>query len=411
MPANLKVNPTTAVATLLLVFLFVQIPLTQNTDDKTHINVYHILLLMLPFFYLPSLKYFRVNAATVFIAVLTLTTILAIPDYGAGLRSTQLIFVMTAFFMGSMYGRKFVDRDWSKIFKIVFGCTVIFIILRDIAFAGQLAAIYTRTGYATDMLYLSTGGRNIEASLLVMLSILLLGTRFYVPSILLALLTSGMMQSRAGLIGCAISLWIYLWRTRKGKFYYLNLALGLALLILICALISTSVIDIPLLDRFNLKSETALEQNGVGRLALWHYAGIALDKNLFGYGIGNGVPVMEKLSGMTFVENNVHNVYLQFLLEGGVQSLAAYLLMIGAMLLKRVTTPMQRNIKAYLICYLVLSTIQFNGSEAYLWFFVGAFFAFPSPPVTAASAGFNPRLRSAAASPAHATALEHDTRR
>ena len=120
---------------------------------------------------------------------------------------------------------------------------------------------------------------------------------------------------------------------------------------------------------------------------------------------------MEKLSGITFVENNVHNVYLQFLLEGGVQSLAAYLLMIGAMLLKRVTTPMQRNIKAYLICYLVLSTIQFNGSEAYLWFFVGAFFAFPSPPVTAASAGSNPRLRSAAASPAHATALEYDTRR
>ena len=241
-------------------FLFVQIPLTQNTDDKTHINVYHILLLILPFFYIPSLKHFRVSAATVFIAILTLTTILATPNYGAGLRSTQLIFVIAAFFMGSMYGRKFVDRDWSKIFKIVFGCTVIFIILRDIAFAGQLAAIYTRTGYATDMLYLSTGGRNIEASLLVMLSILLLGTRFYVPSILLALLTSGMMQSRAGLIGCAISLWIFLWRTRKGKFYYLNLALGLALLVLICALISTSVIDIPLLDRFNLKSETALEQ-------------------------------------------------------------------------------------------------------------------------------------------------------
>jgi len=102
-----------------------------------------------------------------------------------------------------------------------------------------------------------------------------------------------------------------------------------------------------------------------------------LHKNLLGYGIGNGVPVMEKLSGIAFVENNVHNVYLQFLLEGGVQSLAAYLIMIVAILFKRATTPMQRNVKAYLICYLVLSTIQFNGSEAYLWFFIGAFFAFP----------------------------------
>lgn len=377
MPTSLRFSPTKAIAALLLVFLFVQIPLTQNTDDKTHINVYHILLLLLPFLYVPSLKHFRINTATIFIVVLTITTIFAAPAYGAGLRSTQLVFVVMAFFMGSMYGRKFDDRDWTKIFSIVFVCTVIFVILRDIAFAGQLAAIYTRTGYAANMLYLSTGGRNIEASLLVMLSILLLGTRLYFPSIMLALLTSGMMQSRAGLIGTAISLWIFLWRTRKNKLYYLNLALGLALLVLMAALIFTSVVDIPVLDRFNLKSETELEQNGVGRLVLWHYAGVALHKNLLGYGIGNGVPVMEKLSGIAFVENNVHNVYLQFLLEGGVQSLAAYLIMIVAILFKRATTPMQRNVKAYLICYLVLSTIQFNGSEAYLWFFIGAFFAFP----------------------------------
>ena len=395
MPNSLRLNPIKAVATLLLVFLFVQIPLTQNTDDKTHINVYHILLLTLPFLYVPSLKHFRVNMATIFIVVLTLTTIFAAPAYGAGLRSTQLVFVVMAFFMGSMYGRKFDDQDWTKIFSIVFVCTVIFVILRDIAFAGQLAAIYTRTGYAENMLYLSTGGRNIEASLLVMLSILLLGTRFYFPSVMLALLTSGMMQSRAGLIGTAISLWIFLWRTRKTKLYYLNLALGMALLVLVAALIFTSVVDIPVLDRFNLKSETTLEENGVGRLALWHYAGVALHKNLLGYGIGNGVPVMEKLSGIDFVENNVHNVYLQFLLEGGVQSLVAYLIMIVAILAKRATTRIQRNVKAYLICYLVLSTIQFNGSEAYLWFFIGAFFAFPTwsaqeesdPPVTSGRRG------------------------
>ena len=395
MPNSLRLNPIKAVATLLLVFLFVQIPLTQNTDDKTHINVYHILLLTLPFLYVPSLKHFRVNTATIFIVVLTLTTIFAAPAYGAGLRSTQLVFVVMAFFMGSMYGRKFDDQDWTKIFSIVFVCTVIFVILRDIAFAGQLAAIYTRTGYAENMLYLSTGGRNIEASLLVMLSILLLGTRFYFPSVMLALLTSGMMQSRAGLIGTAISLWIFLWRTRKTKLYYLNLALGMALLVLVAALIFTSVVDIPVLDRFNLKSETTLEENGVGRLVLWHYAGVALHKNLLGYGIGNGVPVMEKLSGIDFVENNVHNVYLQFLLEGGVQSLVAYLIMIVAILAKRATTRIQRNVKAYLICYLVLSTIQFNGSEAYLWFFIGAFFAFPTwsaqeendPPVTSGRRG------------------------
>lgn len=377
MPTHLRLNPTKAIATVLLVFLFVQIPLIQSTEDKSHINVYHILLLVLPVLYLPSLKHFRFNAATLFITVLCVTTMFATLNYGGGLRSTQLVFVITAFFMGSMYGRKFDDQEWTKILSIVFVCAFVFVILRDIAFSGQLAAIYTRTGYDDNVLYLSTGGRNIEASLLVMLSILLLGSRLYLPSILLALLTSGSMQSRAGLIGCAISLCIFLWRARKNKPYYLTLALSLAMLTLAAGLVLTSVVDIPVLDRFNLKSETDLAQNGVGRLALWHYAGVALQKNLFGYGIGNGVPIMEKLSGLEFVENNVHNVFLQFLLEGGVQSLITYVIMIVAILAKRATTRVQRNVKAYLFCYLMLSTIQFNGSEAYLWFFIGAFFAFP----------------------------------
>lgn len=377
MSASLRISPVKAIATLIVVFLFVQVPLSQNTDDKTHINVYHILLITLPFLYLPALKHFKLHLGWMFIAVLTATTIAAAPAYGAGLRSTQIVFVIMACFMGGMYGRKFGDQEWTRIFAITFICAVIFVILRDIAFAGQLKAIYTRSGYADNMLWLSTGGRNIEASLLVMLSILLLGTRLYYPSIFLALFTSGSMQSRAGLIGCAISLMIYLWRARKGKLYYLTFFLGLALLVLAAGLILTSVIDIPVLDRFNLKSETELEQNGVGRLALWHFAGVALHKNLLGYGLGNGVPVMEKLSGLEFVENNVHNVYLQWLLEGGVQSLAVYVLMIIAILAKRATTRIQRNVKAYLVCYLVLSTIQFNGSEAYLWFFIGAYFAFP----------------------------------
>jgi len=136
----------------------------------------------------------------------------------------------------------------------------------------------------------------------------------------------------------------------------------------------SSVIDIPVIDRFNLQAETQLEQKNVGRLALWTSAGTALEHNLMGYGVGNGVPVMEQISGLEFVENNVHDIYLQFLLEGGVQSLLLFLALAGHILFSR-TDGQQGNVKAFLLCYLMLAFIEFSGYEAYFWFFVGMFYA------------------------------------
>ncbi len=136
----------------------------------------------------------------------------------------------------------------------------------------------------------------------------------------------------------------------------------------------SSVIDIPVLDRFNLQAETQLEHKNVGRLALWTSAGTALKQNLLGYGVGNGVPVMEQISGLTFIENNVHDIYLQFLLEGGVQSLLLFLALAAHILFTR-TEGQQGNIKAFLLCYLMLAFIEFSGYEAYFWFFVGMFYA------------------------------------
>ena len=48
------INKTRAAAITLMAMLFVQIPLTHSTASKSHINVYHILLLLMPMLYLPA---------------------------------------------------------------------------------------------------------------------------------------------------------------------------------------------------------------------------------------------------------------------------------------------------------------------------------------------------------------------
>lgn len=368
------IHRTRAAAVALMAMIFVQVPLTHSAASKSHVNVYHLLLLALPVLYLPAARYLKVNPATAFIATMIATSAAAGATYGGGLRSTLLVFVAASYFLGVVFGRKLADVDLRRIFVWILGCCIAFILVRDAVYAGSLGAVYARSEGASGILYMSTGGRNIEASLLALLSILLLGTRAYPIAAGIALLTSGMMLSRAGLVGAAVSIGIAAWRARKTRHYYLYTFLGVAMVVLMAGLVVSSVIDIPVLDRFNLQAETQLEHKNVGRLALWNTAGLALDHNLFGYGVGNGVPVMEDLSGLTFVENNVHDIYLQFLLEGGVQSLLLFLLMVGHILLTR-AEGQQRNIKAFLLCYLLLAFIEFSGYEAYLWFFVGMFYA------------------------------------
>lgn len=371
---TMQINKTRAAAITLMAMLFVQVPLTHSATSKSHVNVYHILLLLMPLLYLPAVRYLKLNPATAFIATMMGTSLAAAATYGGGMRSTLIVFVAMAYFLGVVFGRKLQDVELRKIFVWILGCCIVFVLLRDAVYAGQLGAVYARSEGASGILYMSTGGRNIEASLLALLSILLLGTRVYPIAAGIALLTSGMMLSRAGLLGAAVSIGIAAYRSRKTRHYYLYTFLGVAMMVLIAGLVLSSVIDIPVLDRFNLQAETQLEHKNVGRLALWNSAAAALEQNLLGYGVGNGVPLMEQISGLTFVENNVHNIYLQFLLEGGVQSLFLFLALV-AHILFRPAEGQQRNIKAFLLCYLMLAFIEFSGYEAYFWFFVGMFYA------------------------------------
>jgi hypothetical protein len=368
------INKTRAAAITLMAMLFVQIPLGHSTTSKSHVNVYHILLLLMPVLYVPAARYLKLNPATAFIGAMIATSLAAAATYGGGLRSTLILFVATSYFLGVVFGRKLAEMELRRIFIWMLGCCLTFLILRDIVYAGQLGAVYARSEGASGVLYMSTGGRNIEASLLALLSILLLGTRVYPIAAAIAVLTSATMLSRAGLVGAAVSIGIAAYRTRKTRHYYLYSFLGVAMVVLIGGLVLSSVIDIPVLDRFNLQAETQLEHKNVGRLALWTSAGTALRQNLLGYGVGNGVPLMEQISGLNFVENNVHNIYLQFLLEGGVQCLLLFLVM-AAHILFTPAEGQQRNIKAFLLCYLMLSFIEFSGYEAYFWFFVGMFYA------------------------------------
>jgi hypothetical protein len=90
----------------------------------------------------------------------------------------------------------------------------------------------------------------------------------------------------------------------------------------------------------------------------------------FGYGPGNS---MDKLiaMGLETNNNNLHNYYLQVLLDFGLLGLIAYVLFICYFLFN---PHIVLEFKLFLSLYLLASFVQFRGAEPLIWSIL--FFAF-----------------------------------
>jgi O-antigen ligase len=75
--------------------------------------------------------------------------------------------------------------------------------------------------------------------------------------------------------------------------------------------------------------------------------------------------------GPSVTEDNLHNQYLQHLVEAGVQGLAAYLLLVGLAVRRLVASRLRDPMLVYVGIYFLLAMLQFRGAEALLWFVYG----------------------------------------
>ena len=71
------------------------------------------------------------------------------------------------------------------------------------------------------------------------------------------------------------------------------------------------------------------DPGSTSRFALWTGGARVFMSHPLGVGLGNSVPMVERALAATVTEDNLHNQYLQQLVESGVQGFFAYLLLIG----------------------------------------------------------------------------------
>jgi O-antigen ligase len=209
------------------------------------------------------------------------------------------------------------------------------------------------------------GGLNLEATWIAMLTVFFIDSKYFLFMLSGSLFVSSAYISRIGIIlNVIIFIFWIIKRFRKRMSlpsFYTLLPLVVALLVVIIVVVSLQF-NIPVVNRFLAYGN---EPGSLGRLEIlrYVYAGIA-KSDFLGFGPGN---TMEQLTllGMSSHNNNVHNYYIQVILDFGILGLIGYLALMSHYLMSR---KIILEFKLFVILYLVASFVQFRGAEPLFWF-------------------------------------------
>lgn len=211
---------------------------------------------------------------------------------------------------------------------------------------------------------LFSGGWNIEASFLAMLSVLFIRSRWFFLFVTITFLVSIAYLSRTGLVlvFLLIMYWIFLKLYTRVSTFTLFFVLPIACIFLILAAIAIGYyLDVSVVKRLFIIGN---EPGSQGRLNIMQYVLPGLfDSNFLGYGPGNS---MDKLiaMGLETSDKNLHNYYLQVLMDFGFLGLIAYVLFICYFLL---SPHIVLEFKLFFSLYLIASLVQFRGAEPLVW--------------------------------------------
>lgn len=354
--------------TALIASFFVNIPLYEGSTKNT-LNLFHVLIAALFLWTFQFRPRLRLSTDTLFLATLTVTSMLGWSVYGLSTRALLLPLILLTFTVGNRWYQLTTKEERWETYQRVFAFVVLAIVIRNLLHFDSLGSLYGRARTETQAFYLSSGGRNLEATQLGMLSTLLIGTFSFFPAILIAAVTSLLVMSRAGILAVLIAMMMWLIHGQFGRWKLYVGSLFLASGILAVLMHFEGTYDIPILSRFDLGTEQELAADDQGRLAIWRAAGLILQDNPLGHGTGNGFSELNDRIGGHLRENNAHNVIVEFAIDGGLQSACLFIAIMFSILRcpTLITSPYHR----FALAYGILGLVEYTGYDTIGWFFIG----------------------------------------
>jgi hypothetical protein len=111
------------------------------------------------------------------------------------------------------------------------------------------------------------------------------------------------------------------------------------------------------------------------RLELWEGSLKSIKENVFGHGAFNAIQSLKINNVYPGFNDNVHNVYLQYFLDFGVQSFIIFIYIIYKIFRISFDTKFENVFGCILIVYFVNGFIRFSGYDAFMYLFIGLFYS------------------------------------
>lgn len=214
-----------------------------------------------------------------------------------------------------------------------------------------------------------TGGVNLEATWLSLLSITFINDRRKWFPILFSLGVSAVYASRVGILSVAIIMMLLFLKNRQS-----NLGKKLISLVSISAVIVFIGVQTDLFsDVLSRFGNIGHDPGSLGRFRLWSGVIPTMLQYPFGVGLGNVIDSITKTTGIAYVENNLHCLPVQMFCECGILGGFFYIALWGIFFFKEYKCFGNDEIKTILLVYFLLSMLQFRGGETIFFSLLGAY--------------------------------------
>jgi len=319
-----------------------------------------------------------------YFAVTMAATVVAYLHYGA-----RPIFVNTAFAayaatVGGTLGALAGARGALRALRWTSVAVLAAVIVKGLLNLPQIIAFLAApNGHPTLPVFFG-GGPNLEASWVALAAVFHVGTGLFVPYVLAAGVVSVAYASRAGIVVCVLALVAGAMRAmaarRRRRLAGERVATSWLQRVVLLGSIAGALAGGAWLaarggdslayvsSRF---ADVGEDPGSVGRLRLWQGGLDVFVRHPLGVGQGNAVGQIERLIGTSLPEDNLHNQYLQHLVETGVQGFVVFLAFVLLTWRRLARDGWRDPLLWYASLYLVLAAIQFRGADALFWFVYG----------------------------------------
>lgn len=375
--SNMRANPKTfGKGTLVAAFFVFFLLLNFQNLSLTTLNIgsalkpYHLMSLV----FLPMLLWYnRINKLPAILVIWEIVVLgvsaLASVFFRLDPLFLNYIFCFYTIMIVTSVGAQMTDLQWLNLCKYASLIMMAMVLIKAILYKDVFIAFFAAPFGHPILPYFYGGGANLEATWIALSVCFFMNTKWFFSCLGFSMGISVLYASRVGIIinlCCLLLLIVNKLNKKKAVRLLFALMIVSALLFLFYSFYSDLYI-------FQRLGDIGNEAGSIGRLNMWKHVGSTFLANPFGYGAGNSVFAVESYTHSVFAEDNIHNIYLQVLLDFGVIGAVLFIIIIIGIFKREWIQKFKNPFGAYLICYCIAGLIQFRGGEPITWFVAGIY--------------------------------------